>query len=55
MKPRKDYETKGFFSNVVFACGHTRKENEITIYYGASDESTAAAKITIDKILSTLR
>ncbi len=55
MKPRKDYETKGFFSNVVFACGHTRKENEITIYYGASDESTAAAKITMDKILSTLQ
>ena len=55
MKPRAAYETKGFFSNVIFACGHTRKNDEITIYYGASDESTAAAKTTIKNILSTLQ
>lgn len=53
MVPKADYETKGFFSNVVFACGHTQKDETITIYYGASDESTAAAKTTIKQILST--
>lgn len=54
MKPRAGYEKRGFFSNVVFACGHTQKGNEITIYYGVSDESTAGAKTTVDKIMSTL-
>ncbi len=53
MVPKADYETKGFFSNVVFACGHIQKDETITIYYGASDESTAAATTTITKILST--
>lgn len=53
MKPRAGYETKGFFSNVVFACGHTQSGNEITIYYGASDEFTAGAKTTIEKIMET--
>ena len=55
MHPEADYEIKGFYGNVVFACGATTKpDGTVTIYYGASDESTAAANTTIDKILSTL-
>ena len=55
MHPEADYETKGFYGNVVFSCGAISKDNgEVMIYYGASDELTAAAKTTIDKIMSTL-
>jgi len=56
MQPEADYETKGFYGNVVFSCGAVTKEDgTVIIYYGASDELTAAAKTTIDKLLSTLK
>jgi len=55
MQPEADYEVKGFYGNVVFACGAiTKSDGTVTIYYGASDESTAAATTTVDKILSTM-
>ncbi|MBN1457160.1 MAG: glycoside hydrolase family 130 protein [Sedimentisphaerales bacterium] len=56
MYPQANYEVKGFYGNVVFSCGAITKDNgEVIIYYGASDELTAAAKTTIDKIMSTLK
>ncbi|MCK5172278.1 MAG: glycoside hydrolase family 130 protein [Planctomycetes bacterium] len=55
MSPEAEYEVKGFYGNVVFACGAiTRDDGTVTIYYGASDEFTAAANTTIDKIISTM-
>ncbi len=56
MQPEADYEVKGFYGNVVFSCGAvTREDGSVTIYYGASDELTAAATTTIDKIMSTMQ
>ena len=56
MQPEADYEVKGFYGNVVFACGAiTAPDGTVTIYYGASDESTAAARTTVAKILSTMK
>jgi len=49
-----DYETQGFYSNVVFSCGAVQRGEAITIYYGAADQCTAAANTTIKKILSTM-
>jgi predicted GH43/DUF377 family glycosyl hydrolase len=55
MQPEADYEVKGFYGNVVFSCGAVTKEDgSVTIYYGASDELTAAATTTIDKIMKTM-
>jgi predicted GH43/DUF377 family glycosyl hydrolase len=55
MQPEAAYETGGFYGNVVFSCGAVNGPNGlVTIYYGASDESTAAATTTIDKIMSTM-
>ncbi len=54
VEPVADYELKGFFGNVVFTNGHLVKNDEITIYYGASDEVICAAKLSISEILSTL-
>ena len=56
MQPEADYEVTGFYGNVVFSCGAVQHDPQnLTIYYGASDESTAAADTTIPKIMSTLQ
>ena len=55
MQPMAEYELHGFFGNVVFPCGAICNEDGIiTIYYGASDESTAAAQTSVDEILSIM-
>ncbi len=56
MQPEAEYETHGFYGNVVFSCGATADaKGRVTIYYGASDEYTAGATTTIEKIMSTMR
>ena len=56
MRPEADYEVKGFYGNVVFSCGAvTKDDGTVTIYYGASDELTAGAVTTIEKIMTTLK
>jgi predicted GH43/DUF377 family glycosyl hydrolase len=54
MEPSKEYEKEGFFGNVVFTNGHLVDGDEITIYYGASDEVVCGAKLSIKEVLSTL-
>ena len=56
MQPEADYEVKGFYDNVVFACGAVFSDDGVVdIYYGASDESTAGARTTVEKIMSTMQ
>ena len=54
MEPIESYETTGFFGNVVFTNGHYVEEDNLVIYYGASDEVICGAKFSISEILSTL-
>lgn len=54
MEPLKDYEKTGFFGNVIFTNGHVIDGDEVTIYYGASDEVICGAKFSVSEILSTL-
>jgi len=54
MEPNQAYEQTGFFGNVVFTNGHYVKGDEITMYYGASDEVICGARLSISEILSTL-
>ncbi len=54
-EPETDYETRGFFGNVVFTNGHLVKGDEITMYYGASDEVICGATFSIEAILNGLR
>ncbi|MCC6410356.1 MAG: glycosidase [Saprospiraceae bacterium] len=53
-EPDAPYEQTGFFGNVVFTNGHLVNGDEITMYYGASDEVVCGAKLSIDTILSKL-
>lgn len=55
LEPVAPYETTGFFGNVVFTNGHIVDGDEITMYYGASDEVICAAKLSISRILSHLK
>lgn len=55
MKPTAQYELTGFFGNVVFTNGHTVNGDELTIYYGASDEVVCGAKFSINDILNGLK
>lgn len=54
LKPEAEYETKGFFGNVVFTNGHLVDGDEITLYYGASDQVICGAKMSIREILAGL-
>ncbi len=53
-EPTEDYELNGFFGNVVFTNGHLVNGDEITMYYGASDEVICKATFSIQEILYTL-
>jgi len=53
LEPAADYETNGFFPNVVFTNGIVQKDGQLFIYYGASDETSCLAVSSIDKILNS--
>jgi len=55
LEPQADYETKGFFSNVVFSCGLIYEQNKLRIYYGVADNSIAYAEIPLLDVLEALR
>jgi predicted GH43/DUF377 family glycosyl hydrolase len=55
MEPVADYERTGFFGNVVFTNGHVVDGDTVTLYYGASDSVICGARLSLQKILRTLR
>lgn len=54
LSPDMDYEKTGFFGNVVFTNGHLVEGDEITMYYGASDEVICGATLSVKEILKSL-
>lgn len=54
LEPVADYELTGFFGNVIFTNGHLVNGDEITLYYGASDEVICGATLSVQDILSGL-
>ncbi len=55
MVPSEPYETSGFFGNVVFTNGHVVNDDQVTIYYGASDEFVCGAHFSLKEIFSLLK
>lgn len=55
LEPEMDYETNGFFGNVVFSCGALCEAGLVKIYYGAADTCLAYAEISLRDILGGLR
>ncbi len=54
LEPTSDYEKTGFFGNVIFTNGHLVDGDEITMYYGASDEVICGATLSIEEILADI-
>ncbi|KOF56433.1 MULTISPECIES: BtaManbiosPhlase [Clostridium] len=52
LAPRMNYETDGFFGNVVFTCGAICEDNIIKLYYGVSDTSMAYAEFHLEDVLN---
>jgi len=50
IQPTEDYETKGFVNNVVFTCGLTHNENNLTVYYGACDQNIAKCTMSMKEL-----
>lgn len=52
LEPTEEIEKKGFFGNVVFTNGHVIQGDQVTVYYGASDEVICAARASITELLN---
>ena len=50
LEPKESYEVDGFFGNVVFSCGALIEDDILKIYYGAADEVTCLAEITMNDL-----
>lgn len=53
-EPIAGYEQTGFFGNVVFTNGHLLEGDQVTMYYGASDEVICGATLSVREILASL-
>ncbi len=53
MEPAADYETEGFFGQVIFTNGHVVDGDTLTVYYGAADSVICGATFSIRSILDS--
>jgi predicted GH43/DUF377 family glycosyl hydrolase len=54
LRPEAPYEKEGFFGSVVFTCGALVEGDRVRIYYGAADDVTAVADLSLQEILAGL-
>ena len=54
LRAEKDYETSGFYPNVVFSCGALREGEMIRMYYGAADRTIGLASANIRDLLAMM-
>ncbi len=54
LEPKAEYETTGFFPNVVFTNGCVVKGDTLYMYYGASDQYCCLATAKVDDLLHSL-
>lgn len=53
-EPQADYETSGFFGNVVFTCGLLNEQDKLRIYYGAADTAVCYVEIPVKDVFESL-
>ena len=53
-EPQADYETSGFFGNVVFTCGLLYEQDKLGIYYGAADTAICYAELPLQDVFEAL-
>lgn len=52
--PEESYETDGFFGKIVFSCGAIVDHDSVCVYYGASDENIACARVSFSELFANL-
>ncbi|MFW5996854.1 MAG: glycoside hydrolase family 130 protein [Lentisphaeria bacterium] len=50
LEPEADYETEGFFPDVVFTNGMLVRNDKINVYYGAADECCCLATVSLNEV-----
>ena len=53
--PQREWEKKGFVSNVVFPTGTALFGDDLYIYYGSADKRIAVAKVKLSELISELK
>jgi predicted GH43/DUF377 family glycosyl hydrolase len=53
--PEESWEKEGFVNNVVFPTGTAVFKKDLYIYYGASDDKIAVAKVNLNELLKKLK
>jgi predicted GH43/DUF377 family glycosyl hydrolase len=53
LTPTEDFETRGFFGNVVFTNGMVEMNGKLYVYYGAADESVGLAITDAESLLAS--
>ncbi|MDH4240820.1 MAG: glycoside hydrolase family 130 protein [Phycisphaerae bacterium] len=53
-EPQADYETSGFYGNVIFTCGLLFEQDKLKIYYGAADTVICYAELPVQDVLEGL-
>lgn len=54
LEPEKPYENNGFKSGVVYLSGAVIKNEELFVYYGASDSYVGVARANLEKFLTAI-
>ena len=52
--PEKPYELNGNISNIIFPSGALVKDNELLVYYGATDTTSCVASCDLNKLLDEM-
>lgn len=54
-RPEQEHERNGFVPNVVFPTGLVENDDNLLVYYGAADTSTAVVEVARAELLAALR
>jgi predicted GH43/DUF377 family glycosyl hydrolase len=55
LTPDLDFEREGFVANVVFPTALIETDDQLLVYYGASDKYSAVVEMARDELLAVLR
>ena len=55
LRAEAEYETEGFYPNVVFSCGAVCHGNTVRMYYGAADRVIGLASAKVEDLLAAMR
>ena len=55
LEPKREFETQGIVSDIVFTCGAVVKDGTVYVYYGGADTVTCEATAPLEDFLAPVR